>query len=73
MHLADAFIQSDLQCIQAIHLFYQYVSLLDPIGFHWRDSRSEYCRHSWVLLDLVSNHLEHPSNYLVLKHTQDTL
>ncbi len=21
MHLADAFIQSDLQCIQAIHLF----------------------------------------------------
>ncbi len=24
MHLADAFIQSDLQCIQAIH-FYQYV------------------------------------------------
>ncbi len=25
MHLADAFIQSDLQCIQAIHLFCQYV------------------------------------------------
>ncbi len=25
MHLADAFIQSDLQCIQAIHCFYQYV------------------------------------------------
>ncbi len=25
MHLADAFIQSDLQCIQAIHFFYQYV------------------------------------------------
>ncbi len=27
MHLADAFIQSDLQCIQAIHFFYQYVIL----------------------------------------------
>ncbi len=25
MHLADAFIQSDLQCIQAIHLFCQYM------------------------------------------------
>ncbi len=25
MHLADAFIQSDLQCIQAIHFFCQYV------------------------------------------------
>ncbi len=25
MHLADAFIQSDLQCIQAIHFFNQYV------------------------------------------------
>ncbi len=28
MHLADAFIQSDLQCIQAIHFFfYQYGNL----------------------------------------------
>ncbi len=26
MHLADAFIQSDLQCIHAIHLYCQYVS-----------------------------------------------
>ncbi len=25
MHLADAFIQNDLQCIQAIHLYCQYV------------------------------------------------
>ncbi len=25
MHLADAFIQSDLQCIQVIHFFYQYM------------------------------------------------
>ncbi len=28
MHLADAFIQSDLQCIQAIHLYCQYVCSL---------------------------------------------
>ncbi len=25
MHLADAFIQSDLQCIPAIHLYCQYI------------------------------------------------
>ncbi len=28
MHLADAFIQSDLQCIKAIHLYCQYVCSL---------------------------------------------
>ncbi len=35
MHLADAFIQSDLQCIQAIHLFCQYVCSLgiEPTTF----------------------------------------
>ncbi len=37
MHLADAFIQSDLQCIQAIHFFffYQYVCSLgiEPTTF----------------------------------------
>ncbi len=35
MHLADAFIQSDLQCIQAIHFFYQYVCFLgiEPTTF----------------------------------------
>ncbi len=34
MHLADAFIQSDLQCIQAIH-FFQYVCSLgiEPTTF----------------------------------------
>ncbi len=26
MHLADAFIQSDLQCIQAIHFFFFFLS-----------------------------------------------
>ncbi len=35
MHLADAFIHSDLQCIQAIHFFYQYVCSLgiEPTTF----------------------------------------
>ncbi len=35
MHLADAFIQSDLQSIQAIHFFYQYVCSLgiEPTTF----------------------------------------
>ncbi len=28
MHLAEAFIQSDLQCIQAIHFFCQYVTYI---------------------------------------------
>ncbi len=45
MHLADAFIQSDLQSILAIHLFYQYVCSLgiepttccaaDAMLYHW--------------------------------------
>ncbi len=35
MHLADAFIQSDLQCIQAIHVFCQYMCSLgiEPTTF----------------------------------------
>ncbi len=35
MHLADAFIQSDLQCIQAIHFFGQYMCSLriEPTTF----------------------------------------
>ncbi len=35
MHLADAFIQSDLQCIQAVHLYCQYVCSLgiEPTTF----------------------------------------
>ncbi len=35
MHLADAFIQSDLQCIQAIHLYCQYACSLgiEPTTF----------------------------------------
>ncbi len=35
MHLADAFIQSNLQCIQAIHVYCQYVCSLgvEPTTF----------------------------------------
>ncbi len=35
MHLADTFIQSDLQCIQAMH-FFQYVCFLgfEPTTFY---------------------------------------
>ncbi len=35
MHLGDAFIQSDLQCIQAIHFFSQYMCSLgiEPTTF----------------------------------------
>ncbi len=35
LHLSDTFIQSDLQCIQAIHFFYQYVCSLgiEPTTF----------------------------------------
>ncbi len=45
LHLSDAFIQSDLQCIQAIHLYCQYVcslgiepttfALLTQCSNHW--------------------------------------
>ncbi len=36
MHLADAFIQSDLHCIQAIHFLHQYVCSLgiEPTTFY---------------------------------------
>ncbi len=54
MHLADAFIQSDLQCIQAIHIFNQYVCSLgiEPTTFcaantmlyHWATGTP------WILL-----------------------
>ncbi len=46
MHLADAFIQSNLQCIQVIHLYCQYVCSLgiEPTTF--------------MLLTQCSNHTE---------------
>ncbi len=44
MHLADAFIQSDLQCIQAIHLYWQYVCSLgiEPTTFPLLTQCSNY-------------------------------
>ncbi len=55
MHLADAFIQSDLQYIQAIHFFYQYVCSLgiEPMTFcaanamlyHWATGTLFYFLH----------------------------
>ncbi len=54
MHLADAFIQSDLQCIQAIHLYCQYVCSLgiEPTNFALLTQCSttepwEQCAVSW--------------------------
>ncbi len=59
MHLADAFIQSDLQCIQAIHVFYQYVCSLgiEPMTFgtanamlyHWATGtlKDKFSSASW--------------------------
>ncbi len=34
MHLADAFIQSDLQCIQAIHFFISMPSVLFHLSYY---------------------------------------
>ncbi len=52
MHLADAFIQSDLQCIQAIHLYCQYVCSLGikPTTFALltQCSTTEPQEHSWT-------------------------
>ncbi len=51
MHLADAFIQSDLQCIRAIHLYCQYVRVTNIQGcvystrvlFCWWNSHHTHC------------------------------
>ncbi len=51
MHLADAFIQSDLQYIQAIHLFYQYVCSLgiEPMTFCAANAMLTIARVFWVV------------------------
>ncbi len=55
IHLADAFIQSDLQCIQAIHLYCQYVfpgnqthnhCAANAMLYHW-DTGTHGIRHSY--------------------------
>ncbi len=62
MHLADAFIQSDLQYIQAIHFFYQYVCSLgiEPTTFcaanamlyHWATGTHAFCMIPLILVKL---------------------
>ncbi len=44
MYLADTFIQSDLQCVQAIHFFCQYVDVSKSI-------KSGGAREEWALVD----------------------
>ncbi len=43
MHLADTFIQSDLQCIQAIHFF--FISMLQT-GSYDNIVQNEHCEFS---------------------------
>ncbi len=57
-HLADAFIQSDLQCIQVIHLYFQYVcslgiepttfALLTQCSNHWATGTHGSPNHHWL-------------------------
>ncbi len=51
MHLADAFIQSNLQCIQAIHFYCQYMCSLgiEPITF----ALLAQCSNHWATGTLV--------------------
>ncbi len=49
MHLADTFIQSDLQCIQAIHLFCQYVTDLNRSTLTDELHSCSYARRSTVI------------------------
>ncbi len=57
MHLADAFIQSDLQCIQVIHLFCQYVCSLgiEPTTFALltQCSTTEPQEHIWFKIVIL--------------------
>ncbi len=57
MHLADAFIQSDLQCIQAIHFF---VSMCVPLGIEPT---------TFALLTQRSNHLATRTPHLLSVNT----
>ncbi len=63
MHLADAFIQSDLQCIQAIHLYCQYMCSLgiEPTTF------------ALLMQCSTTEPQEHNSKYLERIFTRDSL
>ncbi len=67
MHLADAFIQSDLQCIQAMHILWVYVFMcgIEPTTFalltqcsnHWATGTCAYLR-------LLKNRTSHNYEFL---------
>ncbi len=63
MHLADAFFQSDLQCIQAIHLYCQYVRSLgiEPTTF----ALLTQCSNHWATFFIFGSN----SVYYLLWHT----
>ncbi len=62
MHLADAFIQSDLQCIQAIHFFCQYVCSLgiEPTTF----ALLTQCSNHWATGTQSSLQISHGYDYV---------
>ncbi len=70
LHLADAFIQSDLQCIQAIHLYCQYVcslgiepttfALLTQCSNHWATGTCSFITlwlNRWCHMDYFNDDL----------------
>ncbi len=79
MHLADAFIQSDLQCIQAIHLYCQYVcslgiepttfALLTQCSNHWATGTQEqYFSLRWV--EMYFSRCQLPCSCLIASEDQ---
>ncbi len=64
MHLADAFLQSDLHCIQAIHLYCQYVcslgiepttfALLTQCSNHWATGT---LRNGYLIANYIYHHV----------------
>ncbi len=68
MHLADAFIQSDLQCIQAIHLYCQYVcslgidpttlALLTQCSNHWATGTQDLTAYKNLTDSHANSHFE---------------
>ncbi len=70
MHLADAFIQSDLQCIQAIHFFCQYVCSLGmgttvyPSSYGYFQQDNEPYHKAQIISDWF---LEHENKFTLLK------
>ncbi len=76
MHLADAFIQSDLQCIQVIHLYCQYVcslgikpttfALLTQCSNHWATGTYIYI---YIFMVLYCIYRKYHLSYTHTPHT----